>query len=203
MASSYHNQDGTHIPTNIQDPSILISALPTVLGPWPTIFVGIVNSRYTDEMWNNHKEQIVNLFGISGPNATYDIRIQGSDTQVDADNLRRDMAAAANVVNANPINGLRIVGLGVGTAISVTQSLETLIRSWQRPAAEKEVQFVALGESSDGHYLQFCKNLCLKQVCKSIQYYCTQDYDKDGRLDVDRPNLINQVLQALISQLMK
>jgi hypothetical protein len=183
------NQLDAHIPTALRDPLLVMSFAEPTIGNIPTIFVGIVHDEYTNEMWDRHKTRIAKLFGISDQNCVGDIKVQSLDGNVvDSDRLGQDMSSAIDAVNASQTRHLRIVGLGVGSSLAVTEALESLICGWSVPTLEKEVQFIALGESAGCHYLNFCRGLCLKKMCKCIHYYNTMDYNAFGflRLDIRR-----------------
>jgi hypothetical protein len=152
-------------------------------GNIPTIFVGIVDgTKYTNEMWEHHKNLLACLFGITEmAQWVREIKVQGLSARVvDGSSLQQQFREAMDVINRSCIKCLRIVGLGVGSSDSVTEALASLIREWNIPKREKEVQFVALGESPDYHYLNFCKSLCMKEECKHLQYYNTMDFNEQG-----------------------
>jgi len=188
MAFSNVQQDA-HIPTTLRDPLLVMSFADTSTGNIPTIFVGIVDNMYTNEMWTRHKSRIVHLFNITDQNCIGDVQVHSlAGNLVDGERLGQDMSAAIDEVNRTQTRVLRIVGLGIGSSLAVTEALESLICGWAIPFSEKEVQFVALGESPGCHYLNFCKSLCLKRTCKCIHYYNTMDYNAFGflRLDIQR-----------------
>jgi hypothetical protein len=85
--------------------------------------------------------------------------------------------AAGSQINQLKPTAIRIVGLGFATSSFVADALATLIRSCQISPNEKHVQFITLGDSEDCHNLNFCKDLCLKQECKTLQYFSVSDYD--------------------------
>jgi len=186
-----HDQQDAHIPTTLRDPLLVMSFADTTTGNISTIFVGIVDNSYTTQMWDRHKLRIANLFNITDQNCIGDVQVHSlNGNTVDAQRLGQDMSTAIDAVNRSQIKVLRIVGLGVGSSLAVTEALESLICGWGIPSSEKEVQFVALGESKGCHYLNFCKSLCLKKTCKCIHYYNTMDYNAFGFLRLDIRNLL-------------
>ena len=98
------------------------------------------------------------------------------------DQLDRDSAHAIEVLSQRQIPTLRIVGLGLSLFVEVIEALEFIISGWTVPPVEKEIQFVVKGEPRDNHHLHFCKTLVLKKMCKTIEYYNTDDYSKSGDL---------------------
>ena len=173
-----------------------MSASPTVRGNQPTIFVGIVDKNYTEEMWNIHMNRLADLFEITDPSMICQIKVGSLASHfVDGENLHQQIMTAKRAVNQINVTLLRIVGLGIGSSESVTQALESFVREWNIPSNKKEVQFVALGESIDCHYLNFCKSLVLKQRCQTLQYYNTMDFDEHGYFRSNRTG--NEGIQHL------
>jgi len=204
MATTQDQQLDAHIPSILRDPALLIQSVPPTTGNCPTIFVGIVDgTSYTHEMWDMHKNLLAALFDITDPNCIGEIKI-GSifRNSVDGANLHQQFKNATDVINQKMITHLRIVGLGIGSSPSVTDALESLIREWKIDSTTKEVQFIALGESPDFHYLNFCKSLCMKKICKLIQYYNTMDYNEYGQLDLSTSPIFKlaSVVASLVSQ---
>ena len=176
------------IPVNLLDPLLVISWEDAYSGILPTIFVGIVDDNYTDVMFEEHANRLKKLFTVD-PVATASIKISGiqraGNNVVDDSALAEAVKAAMHVLNHLETKVIRIVGLGRGSAVVVGHSLEYLIRAWDIEPSQKQIQFVALGESEDFHYLNFCKALCLKKICKTIQFYCTRYYNIFGCLEED------------------
>ena len=92
----------------------------------------------------------------------------------------------------NDIGILRIVGMGIHSAIGVHVALEALIKGWKLQWDKKMVQFIALGDSKQGTYMNFCKSLCLKKICAKVQFYKTMDYDMFGYFTDDASTLIKK-----------
>jgi hypothetical protein len=111
------------------------------------------------------------------------------------------MITAISGINSVNITQLRIVGLGAGSSGAISDAIESLIRSWNVEWENKSVQFVALGESLDFHYLNFCKSLCMKKLCGVLQYYNTMDYSPFGylRSEGGSGSSKRQLLQAALS----
>jgi hypothetical protein len=189
-----------HIPAALKGPLLLMSASPAIVGNIPTIFVGIVDDHYTDEMWRNHATRLANLFGITDQTCTAPIKVvsePADSTVVDAGRLAQDITYAMQVINQLQTKTIRIVGMGIGSSLAVTEALESLIRGWEIPPEEKNVQFIALGESTHFHYLNLCKSIVMKQMCHQLQYYNTMDYNVFGYLRSD--NLVSH-LEAMAKQ---
>ena len=177
-----------NIPVNLLDPLLVMSWEDAFRGILPTIFVGIVDDNYTDDMFEEHANRFKKLFAVN-PATTASVKIIGiqraGKNVVDDSALAEAVKTAMHVLNHLETKVIRIVGLGRGSAVVVGQSLEYLIRAWNIDPSEKQIQFVALGESEDFHYLNFCKGLCLKKICKTIQFYCTRYYNIFGCLEED------------------
>src|SRR5277367_5517396 len=96
------------------------------------------------------KKRLANLFNITDPTCMTEIKIGSrGEREVDSGRLLEQMAEAMKMINQLKPKQLRIIGLGRGSAVIVTDSLEYLIRKWEMPLEEKHVQFISLGESSD------------------------------------------------------
>jgi hypothetical protein len=197
--------DDAHIPASLRDPVLVLTSEPAYTGELPTVFVGIVDGDYTEEIWNCHADRLASLFNITNPNVILQIKIRnrGNNT-IDGVQLGRDMTAAIEKINGNPVDAIRIVGMGLHSAIAVHQALESLVRGWNVPCDQKKVQFVALGDSAQSDYLNLCKSFCLKKLCSTLQFYTTMDYNDFGFLDLDRSKLGNMTpenLERLLSGL--
>jgi len=157
-----------------------------ITGDHSTIFVGVVNANYTEAIWNDHKEQLSKLFGITSLDCIKEMKLECPGPIMEPGLVLSRMTEITAFINEKKSTMLRIVGLGVGSSEVITDALEALIRQWDIPLDQKHVQFVSLGETEDYHYLNFCRELCMKQVCKNLQYYNTMDYNPFGYLCVNR-----------------
>jgi len=194
--------DNAHIPVSLRAPLLRMSAENAITGNIITIFIGVVDEQYTDNMWEMHFRRLSNLFHIDDPHcfAVIKVKNRGQD-EIDAGQLGLDMSAAIDVINANVVQAIRIVGMGNRGAIGVHKAMEALVRGWNLPWDQKIVQFVALGDSQDHVYLMLCQNLCLGQICASVQFYNTMNYDNFGFLDLSRINL-SQLNKEALEQLL-
>jgi len=179
------NQDA-HIPVSLRDPVLEMSAQVAYTGDLLTVFIGIVNNVYTEQMWSSHAQSLAALFGIAQPFIIeIKVRAKKGEMMVDDVQLGVDVTAAIEAINSTQVDKIRIVGMGISSAPAMNMALESLVRGWKIPWDQKKVQFVALGESAERSYLHFCKMLCLKKLCVGIQFYMTMDYNLFGFLDVD------------------
>jgi len=202
--ADFNELHDAHIPVSLRDPVLKMSADSAIIGNIPTIFVGVVDEQYTDAMWTKHAERLSHLFGIDDPTCIAEIKVKNRGPRtIDGEQLGRDMTAAINVMNSLEASAIRIVGMGIHSALGVHDALESLVRGWNLPWEQKMVQFVALGDSREGDYLNFCKALCLKKLCGSIQFYKTMDYNNFGFLDLNRnlANLSPEKLQEILADL--
>jgi len=159
-----------------------------------------VDEQYTPDMWKKHVERISRLFRIDDPTCIAEImaKAQGQN-RIDGEQLGRQMTSAIDVINTLGVGTIRLVGLGVHGAVALHQALESLIRGWDTvPWSQKAVQFVALGDSEDSVYLNFCKALCLKQLCGSVQFYKTMDYNDYGFLEFSHIGALSGQLEKLL-----
>ena len=184
-----HQTIMTHLATALRDPLITLSFENPWTGNIPTILIGVVNEHYLDEEFDRHKQRILHLFKIT--DSSYLLEIRASSTGfgsrvLDDHKLGEDMATTIQTINCLETDQLRIIHLGVGNTVSVDDSIESLIRGWDKPLKEKKIQFIALGESSDFHLLNFCKGLCMKQLCGYLQFYSTMDFTNYGYFDVSK-----------------
>jgi len=175
------------IPTMLQAPVLSMTSVnpATVTGEIPTIFVGMVDGMYSEETWNMDMEQIRRIFQIYSSTSgerIVQIKILKTGNLLNTQEFGNSMLQATSRINQLNAKAIRIVGLGYATTSFVSDALATLIKSWDIPAVEKQVQFITLGDSPDCHHLNFCKELCLKQQCKTLQYYSVSDYDIFGNL---------------------
>jgi len=199
--------DNAHIPVSLRDPILKMSAESAITGNIPTIFVGVVDEQYTDGMWQRHLTRLSSLFHINDSKCVGEIKVKNrgqNQNEIDGEQLGRDMSAAIEVININVVQAIRIVGMGIHSAIGVHDALESLVRGWNLPWDQKIVQFVALGDSRESDYLNFCKALCLKQICGTIQFYHTMDYNNFGFLDLSNKNLAHlskENLEQLLAKL--
>jgi len=185
MATSLDLQLTAHIPIAIQGPLLTMSFENAITGDYSTIFVGVVDANYTEAMWNDHKKQLSKLFGITSLDCIKEMKLECPGPIIDQGLVLSRMTEITAFINERKSTILRIVGLGVGSSQVITDALEALIRQWNIPLDQKHVQFVSLGESEDYHYLNFCRGLCMKQVCKNLQYYNTMDFNPFGYLRLD------------------
>jgi len=184
MATSEVQLDA-HIPVTLQGPLLVMSYDEPCIGKIATIFVGIVNESYTDAMWDAHKKRLTDLFDITDPSCMKEIKVESRgerQDQINSGKLLEQWNATLKLINQWKPKILRIIGLGVGSAEVVVQALESLIQRWDIAREDKHVQFISLGESRHFYYLNFCRSLCMKQICKTLQYYNTMDYNPFGYL---------------------
>lgn len=185
-----------HIPLALQSPALVITAEPTQVSRMPTFFVGIVDSDYPEGHWRDHCDRIKRLFEITDASLSAEIKVMNRGNQtVDDQQLALDIRRALECINGESFDRMRIVRLGIGGSIVVDVALESLIRGWNIPWTNKNVQIVAVGESHDNHYMNFCKMLRLKELCHSVQYYNTMDYNVFGYVDSN-----HQLIQHILSQ---
>lgn len=178
-----------HIPVSLRDPLLKMSAGIPFKGNQPTVFLGIVNEEYTEEVWDRHAERLAKLFRFDKSSIirvkVESLQVKG-DRVVDAEKLGLEIAQAIDDINDRDAKEISVVCLGRSGSLALDKAVVALLRGWKASSQERDVQFVSLGESSDHHYLNFCKGLCMKQLCRSIQFYNTMDYDISGYLDLDR-----------------
>jgi len=200
MAERQRNPDGidAHIPYLLVDPVIVVRTERPYTGEVPTIFVGFVHEEfyqqyYTDRQWQNDAERIGRLFRFDVNNNTFHFKIKTGNQaeEIDYELLRTQTDEAIQMINRARTKKLRIIGLGFGWSNAIPEALESLIRAWNMPLNEKEIQLVAVGDSKYAHYLKFCQSICLKQLCNQVQYYNTMDYKENGCLRSD----IGRILQ--------
>ena len=187
-----------HIPLSLRGPVLKLSSEPAHVGDLPSVFIGIVDDDYTEEMWNRHLGQISSLFNISN---ALQIKVRNRGNMVDGKQLGQEMTRVIDEVNGTH-GMIRIVGMGMHSALAVYQAVESLVRGWDLPWEEKTVQFVALGDSAKRDYLNLCKQMCLNSLCASIQFYTTMDYNDFGFLDLARTNpenMSHEKLEALLT----
>jgi len=191
MAANQTNIDlvrQAHIPVSLRDPVLEMTSAVAYTGYLPTVFIGVVDNDYTEEMWNAHAIRLAKLFNVSQETGLQEIKLRSIGTnQIDGEQLGREIDSAINFINMQNMKGdkIRIVGMGIHSAIAVHEALESLVRGWDLPWEDKKLQFVALGDSSGSDYLNLCKRMSLKKICKIIQFYSTMDYNNVGFLDLD------------------
>jgi hypothetical protein len=95
------------------------------------------------------------------------------------------MIHALTLLNKGNSQFVRIVRMGLGSSIAVFESMENLLQGWKQDIQNKNVQFVTVGESSDLDNFDYCKWLCLKRLCNSLEFYSTMDYNSMGFFDYD------------------
>lgn len=178
-----------HIPFTLRDSVLMLSSTQAYVGNLPTIFVGIVDEDYPEAMWMKHATRLSRLFNFEMDFA-YDIKVNGAGSQtIDAEQMGQDMSNAIDLINntmqQHNFESIRIIGMGVHSATGVHDALESLVKGWNLQWDKKKVQFVALGDSMQSSYLNFCKALCLKKICAAVQFYKTMDYDQFGYFQDD------------------
>ena len=178
---AYSQTDQAHIPTTLCDPVLGIKTESAWTGNMPTFFVGIVDEIYPEDDWTAHKQEIASLFKITDSACIFEIKAGSiSGRQIDGKRLADDTTRAIEIINKSNCRRMRIVSMGIASSVSIIQAKESLVRGWQIPIREKELQFISLGESKHFTNLNFCKSLCMKQLCKTIQFYNTMDYNPCG-----------------------
>lgn len=190
-----------HIPVAFQAPALMISSAPTSTEVIPTIFVGIVDNIYTEDHWSNHRNRIERLLEIPNGDLVGEIKVGSRDNEtIDGENLALDMKNAVTIINSKNFNSIRIIGMGVHGCLAVIEALESLVHSWKLPLDQKKVHFIALGDSIDNNYLNLCKMLCLKQICRTVQFYNTMDYNMYGFVDSTNARLLSHHLHQMHAQ---
>jgi hypothetical protein len=152
-------------------PALEISSAVTTKDKMPSIFVGIVDNDYTEAHWQDHRDRIKNLFEITN-DAYGEIKVRNRGNQtVDRKQLTHEMQRALEIINAQHFIQMHIIRMGIGSSVAVDEALESLIRGWNFPPADKRIDFVALGESFEEDNLKFCNMLCSKKLCKKVYYF--------------------------------
>jgi hypothetical protein len=172
------------IPIMLQTPVLTMSTSGPVPQAMHTIFVGIVDNTYTHEHWNHDMEQVERIF------PRIDTRMEAKMTLVgqfhDIPEFGKQLDVAEGQLNQFNIQAIRIVALGFYTRSYVTEALAHIVRSWAVPAANKQVEFITMGDSEDSHCLNFCKDLCLERRCQTLRYMNLDDCDIFGSLKSKR-----------------
>ena len=79
---------------------------------------------------------------------------------------------------------IRIVVLGVRHSSFPQQAIEYLLREWKGPDGNprtiKNVEFFTSGDTRSHNMEQFCKWLCLSDICTNLVFINTQDYHPFG-----------------------
>lgn len=184
LASLQEKPDGhSCIPTALADPLLEMKTAHAIVGDIPTIFLGMVDEKYTVEEWNDHKDQIVQLFSITDHKCIGEIKVQTHKTgSLNAQLFGQEMSRIITEVNNQKPTALRIVSLGPRWSPVLSDALLTFIRAWQIPPNQKTLQLITLGESADSYFLSFCKDICLKRTCAILQFYNAHDYDVFGTI---------------------
>lgn len=172
------------IPTMLKAPMLTMSASIPVTQAMPTIFIGLVDDRYTDDNWNHDMKQIGMLFQITDQRIEIKVTMTGQFYNIQE--FGNQMTVATGQMNQFKIQAIRIVALGFATRSFITDALAQLVRCWQLPAANKAIQFITIGDTEDCHCLNFCKDLCLEERCQTLSYINLDDYDIFGNLKSKR-----------------
>ena len=184
-----------HIATALRDPLVTLSIEIPWTGNLPTVIVGIVNEHYLDDEWERHKQRMMALFKATDPSFILEIKSKSTgfgSNVLDGPKLGEDTATAIQIINCLETNHLRIISLGPGGSHGLFDSIESVIRGWEKPVNEKHIQFIAFGESSNYDQLNFCKGVCLKQFCGNLQFYSTMDFTSYGYFDISKSDQIRQ-----------
>ena len=183
--------DNVHIPVLLQD-SLLMSSTQVIIGNIPTIFIGVVDKDYTEATWKSHVDRIEHLFQIEAKYCLHHIQVKGAEiNRINEEQMGRDVSIAIEKINSlkqehnYTFELIRIVGMRIHSAIEVHTAMEAIVKGWNLEWDKKTIQFVALGDSIQGSYLNFCKSLCLNKICAKVQFYKTADYDQFGSVRMD------------------
>ena len=188
LSMAYSQLDLAHIPSTLRDPTLAFSVEGAWTGNFPTVCIGIIDQTYTEVSWKTDKQNILALFGVSDSTFVCDIKIIGiGGRQVDGQRLADDTTQATKFINKSNSTKIRIVSLGKASANAVFEAKESLIRGWQVPVIDRNLQYLTSGDSKNFTNLNFCKALCLKQLCKRIQFYNTMDYNQYGYYRAEMP----------------
>ena len=165
-----------------------------------TIFIGIVNEHYLDEDWEKHKQRFMALFRITDTSFIMEIKISSIEFGshiLNSTKLAEDTTTVMQIINCLETNQLRFLHMGAGHGYAVDDSIESLIRGWDKPEKEKHIQYINHGESKNFHSLNFCKRLCMKQLCGTLQFYNTDDFTNFGYYDLSR---VGSVKTSMVGQ---
>lgn len=190
-----------HIPLKIRDKAIVLSSADVWSGSTigidglqkiPTIFLGIVNEAYPEAIWEDNLKRFKQLFHLED-NYCGQIKIcplPSDKEKIDFYKLSTDVSRAIDILNKTPnLYGMRFVRIGVGHSPLMNDAAESLLKGWNVPFERKIMQFVSLGDSENNHWLTFAHSLCLRQICYTVQFYNTMDYNVHGFLDVESKSL--------------
>ena len=193
--------DNAHIPYSLRDSLLTVSPTEAYTGNIPTIFIGVVDEDYTEEMWTSHVNRVMQLFQIKTDCYSYHIQVLSAGSNcINAEKMGHDVSITIEQINNlkqehnYTFELIRIVGIGIHNNGGVRTAMEAIVKGWNIQWDKKTVQFVALGDSMRSSYLNLCKSLCLKKICAKVQFYKTMDYDQFGYLTTDQ---INESLAGL------
>ena len=180
--------DMAHIPTTLREPTLTLGVESAWTGNLPTFCFGIVDHNYTEVAWKTDKQNVLTLFGVSDPAFIFDVKGHGvGGRQIDGHRLADETTRAIQIINESNSRKMRIVSLGRVSNVSMFEAKESLVRGWQIQANEKQLQYLSSGDSKHCANLNFCKALCMKQLCKRIQFYNTMDYNQYGYYKSEMP----------------
>ena len=187
---AYSQAGMAHIPTTLREPTLTLGVESAWTGNFPTFCFGIVDQNYTEVAWKTDKQNILTLFGVSDPAFVFDVKGRGFGVgrrQIDGQRLADETTRAKQIINESNSRKMRIVSLGRASAVSMFEAKESLVRGWLIQTIEKQLQYLTSGDSKHCANLNFCKALCLKQLCKRIQFYNTMDYNQYGCYKSEMP----------------
>ena len=176
----------THIPTALHDPLTLISWENPWSGNIPTIMIGIILEHFLEEDWESQRRRFSTLFNITDPSFIMEIKTRNvgfGSNLLDGTQLKEETTVALHILNCLETTQLRIIHLGMASGPGLNESVESIIRGWNIPAANKQIQLITAGEAAGLFYFNFCKSLCLRRLCESVQYYNTMDFTNFGYFD--------------------
>lgn len=176
------------IPPGLKSNVICMQSRPLTGRALPTIFVGTVRPNYVQTMWEMDVQKWRNCLSIGLNQTQIQLQFLPLPDRPEAldvsDAIPKVEAAKATLrVLPNP-TPIRFVILGTGHSAFLHQAIEHLLREWCGPSGEprasKDVEFFIDGDSKSKYLLQFCKWLCISNICDNLTLVNTMDYHPFG-----------------------
>jgi glutamine synthetase type III len=152
-----------------------------------TIVIGTIAPGYPEDYWKKDVAEVGRHFNLDMTTNVHDapkvffikmVPVANAANVLNSKEAIEQMEIALNAINMG-VQHLRIVRIGIANTSFFFDAVNYLLKDWNC-SGDKYLQFVTTGDDGDNELFEFCKSLCLSEVCKEIEFYNTRDYHPFG-----------------------
>lgn len=173
------------IPEILFDKVVELTQVPVNYNDMTTLILGIVCTAYPESMYKNDVKNWTSKFNTSAIVPVKLKSLADSPNVLNAADAISEINAALERMNTiSNDSPVRLILVGPGHTHFTLESIQHLMKKWKTPDGgerlQKKLHFVTSGDTPSEEMFDLCKQLCLTNVCNSVQFYNTMYYNPFG-----------------------